>query len=97
MLTTGATTTALAAALLLLVQPRPAIAQSESATDFAKGFWAQAKELGRVPSSTAPHPQGNSSLGGRAAGDEEPDYTCSSTKPCAIGCCGPLYVTDTGP
>jgi hypothetical protein len=21
---------------------------------------------------------------------ETPDYTCSKTKPCALGCCGPL-------
>ncbi len=95
MLTTGATTTAVAAALLLLVQPRPALAQSESATAFAKGFWAQAKELGLVPSSTASQPQGKSRLlTVQATGDEEPDYTCSSTKACAIGCCGPLYVTE---
>ena len=24
------------------------------------------------------------------AADEEPDYLCSRTKPCKLGCCGPL-------
>lgn len=24
------------------------------------------------------------------ANDDEEDYTCSATKPCSIGCCGPL-------
>ena len=26
------------------------------------------------------------------ANNDEPDYTCSATKPCKLGCCGPLYV-----
>ena len=24
--------------------------------------------------------------------EEEEDYTCSKTKPCKLGCCGPLWV-----
>ncbi|OHW99326.1 glycoside hydrolase family 18 protein [Colletotrichum incanum] len=30
------------------------------------------------------------------AAAEEPDYTCSKTKPCRLGCCGPLDATGVG-
>ncbi|KAK4096330.1 glycoside hydrolase family 18 protein [Parathielavia hyrcaniae] len=46
----------------------------------AEMFRAQAEEAGKVA----------------AAAAETPDYTCSSTKPCSLGCCGPLDDTGVG-
>jgi chitinase len=45
-----------------------------AAASSAAEFVAQAEEAGKVA----------------AAAAETPDYTCSETKPCALGCCGPL-------
>lgn len=43
-----------------------------------------------IAAKTAFQAQAEAADGVAAAAAAEPDYTCSSTKPCAIGCCGPL-------
>ncbi|KAK1758816.1 glycoside hydrolase superfamily [Echria macrotheca] len=60
----------------------------------ASQFWEQAKDVGHIP--TAAEPTTFRMMAVAAAEEEEPDYTCSRTKPCKLGCCGPLDATGVG-
>ncbi|KAK4465900.1 glycoside hydrolase superfamily [Cladorrhinum samala] len=76
------------AAAILVFLPLATTASSspvESLEAASEEFWSQAKEAGFVlRSAPSAAPAQFRQL------KQEPDYTCSETKPCSLGCCGPL-------